>query len=44
MAKGTEANLLATLEALDTLTPVTVSDDVREPATAAVVRMLEVSA
>ena len=44
MAKGTEANLLAALEALDTAEPVTVPEDVRAPATAAVVRMLEVSA
>ena len=44
MAKGTEENLLAALTALDTAQPVTVPEDVREPATAAVVRMLEVSA
>jgi len=44
MAKGTEANLLATLRALDTAAPVTVPEDVRGPATAAVVRMLEISA
>ena len=44
MAKGTEENLLATLRALDSAVPVTVPEDVRGPATAAVVRMLEVSA
>lgn len=44
MAKGTEANLLAALEMLDTAEPVTVPEAVRAPATAAVVRMLEVSA
>ena len=44
MAKGTEAVLLAALENLDTSTPVTVPDDVREPAKAAVERMLAVSA
>ncbi|MFU2207699.1 quinolinate synthase NadA [Solidesulfovibrio sp. C21] len=44
MAKGTEENLLALLEGLDAAAPVTVSDDVRVPATAAVTRMLEVSA
>ena len=44
MAKGTEANLLAALKALDTAEPVAVPEAVRAPATAAVVRMLEVSA
>lgn len=44
MAKGTEANLWATLTSLDTATPVTVPEDVREPATAAVSRMLAISA
>ena len=44
MAKGTEKNLLAALEVLDTAEPVTVPEAVRAPATAAVVRMLEVSA
>lgn len=44
MAKGTEANLLAALERLDTAAPVTVPESVREPARAAVERMLAVSA
>jgi quinolinate synthase len=44
MAKGTEANLLAALENLDTATPVTVPEAVREPAREAVERMLAVSA
>jgi quinolinate synthase len=44
MAKGTEENLLAVLTTLDTDEPVTVPEDVRGPATAAVMRMLEVSA
>ncbi|HCR13176.1 MAG TPA: quinolinate synthase NadA [Solidesulfovibrio sp.] len=44
MAKGTEENLLALLETLDTAAPVTVPEDVRGPATAAVAKMLEVSA
>jgi len=44
MAKGTEETLLAALTALDTAVPVTVPDDVREPARAAVQRMLDVSA
>ncbi|MHC1710547.1 MAG: quinolinate synthase NadA [Solidesulfovibrio sp.] len=44
MAKGTEENLLAALAAVDTADPVRVPEDVREPATAAVLRMLEVSA
>jgi len=44
MAKGTEETLLSALLALDTAAPITVSDDVREPARAAVERMLEVSA
>lgn len=44
MAKGTEENLLAALTVLDTAAPVTVPEDVRAPATAAVTRMLEVSA
>lgn len=44
MAKGTEENLLAALRALDTAAPVTVPEAVREPARAAVKRMLEVSA
>lgn len=44
MAKGTEENLLAALTSLDTAAPVTVPEDVRGPATAAVAKMLEVSA
>lgn len=44
MAKGTEETLLAALTALDTAAPMTVPDDVREPAKAAVERMLDVSA
>ena len=44
MAKGTEANLLAALENLDTAAPVTVPEAVREPAREAVERMLAVSA
>jgi quinolinate synthase len=44
MAKGTEANLLAALEHLDTDAPVTVPESVREPARTAVTRMLTVSA
>ena len=44
MAKGTQANLLTALEALDTAEPVIVAEDVRALAAAAVVRMLEVSA
>ncbi|EHJ47102.1 quinolinate synthetase complex, A subunit [Solidesulfovibrio carbinoliphilus subsp. oakridgensis] len=44
MGKGTEENLLATLVGLDTAEPVTVPEAVRAPATAAVTRMLEVSA
>ena len=44
MAKGTAENLLAALDNLDTAAPVTVPGDVRDPATAAVLRMLEVSA
>ncbi len=44
MAKGTEENLLAALLALDTAEPVTVPEDVREPAKAAVERMLALSA
>jgi quinolinate synthase len=44
MAKGTEANLLAALTALNTAMPVIVPDDVREPARTAVERMLDVTA
>lgn len=44
MAKGTEENLLAKLVSLDTAEPVRVPEAVREPAKAAVLRMLEVSA
>lgn len=44
MAKVTEENLLAALLAVDTVPPVTVPETVRQPARAAVERMLEVTA
>lgn len=44
MAKGTEANLLTTLENLDAAEPVRVDEAVRAPAALAVTRMLEASA
>ena len=44
MAKGTEANLLATLQNLDAAEPVRVDEAVRAPAALAVTRMLEASA
>ncbi len=44
MARGSEENLLALLDSLDAATPVTVPEDVRGPATAAVAKMLEISA
>lgn len=43
MAKGTAGTLLAALENLETDVPVTVPDAVREPATLAVQRMLDVT-